>query len=121
MTYFDEALRDHVSTMMSWDAMGAYLQFFPAEFKEYLPTKSFHSYEKTFFISRAYMQCQASNAFYWADWFTQPPGFHLVNRGLSNFQPFRRSFKCGENDEMVSEPRCQVFPHEDGLFYGLEK
>lgn len=116
--YFDEAVVDHVSTLISWDALGSHLAHFPNA-KRTLPTKSNHSFEKMFFISRAYMRCHASNYFSWKKWKTHPPGFHRINRGFSNFEGFERIFRCTAADAMVAKPRCKLFKEELGFDFSV--
>lgn len=106
--YFHEAIADHVSMKMSWDALRIHLGMFPnAEQK--LPTRSEHSVNRTFFMTHAYVWCHASNFFAFSWFITHPPGFHRINRGLSNLEEFQRTFECEESDTMVAKPRCLLF------------
>lgn len=109
--YYFEALREHFATMLSWDAMRYHLKDFPNA-KQRLPTKERLWFQKMYFISRAYMECHASNTPSWDGWLRRPPGFHRINRIFSNSQVFMRSFECKRGDNMVGEPRCKIFQDE---------
>lgn len=106
--YIDEAIADHVSMLMSWDALHIHLGTFP-DSEQKLPTRHEHSFNRLLFISQAYLQCHANNNFSWSQQLKHPPGFHRVNRAASNLHHFHTSFPCSGSDALMAGPRCKLF------------
>lgn len=105
--FFNEALCDHISLLVSLDALQYYKERRPWEFRK-LPLKKLGGIDevKMFFIFRAYAQCQATNEVDGWDNPTHPPHHHRVNRALANFEPFQKAYGCADDSWMVSDIRC---------------
>lgn len=109
--YFNEAVCDHVGTLVSLDAMRSHLIAFPNA-RQKLPTTTPYTYAQTFFITRSYKQCFATNSWGWTAYTTHPPPFFRVNRAFSNVEKFQQVFRCGNSSKMVAKPRCKLFDDE---------
>ena len=99
---------DHLSLEITFDAfeemkLRGLIGEKPSEFR--------HSIEETVFISRAYAMCHARTDFSWNQDNTHPPGFHRINRGLSNFRPFATTFNCTKEDNMWTKNECSSLLH----------
>lgn len=119
--YVFEVMHDHVATVISFESQRFHLAYFPKARTRMLGGyMGFESYRKLFFISKAYLQCWATNFWREEKFDSHPPRFKRINGGFANYARFRDTFGCRMDDKMVNDPPCKIFHDESSEDVGYD-